>query len=639
MGTIQVILLLITVINFGDPAFGQSDSLKSALNAIDRRTKDLSEYEDEYGYSVDRPDDTVFLNNPDRRFDRAEPIGKPLVDYLDDDSFEPVTKRISTAFRERLEEDKQRQMEELARNLLSNLETNTIAGNADDDYLRQLWERYYGNEVNSYNYATGPVKRYYPSYGIENIGLRKRGRYVENDDEPLYTVHHHVPRDDDTDYQVNLRNRYLQRASNFGQPRYPHSNKRFSVTKRSSNYIPGERKRSVKKQTDPKVEKDLSNIFGKQKSDDEKNATTEKPKLEINHEEVLKNVEKKSVNKEVDINKEVFSPVDTPNNKPKQAQKKAIDWSDYFGLDRRKKSENSGLDKEWLVERFHKAVAITAKKRNAEPLQSIRNHAAKGKKESSDTNQLKEEQRIEDIDAKLKTMEDKIVDDALKYTGAHQDDGDSREIQEVKDNIISRLAAAYSLEKMRNALEEYKNAIANEKARLKQEGKLFDDYLYEEKRVSVPRKEAVDDSRDTTDGDNNIKCTSSEDCHEQNYKTPAEILDSHFANIDQCPAIQRACNDVASIMGHFGHVFERACNIHQMCLLCSDNSWFSPTRQCNTLFLDKAYDLCKGKEECQKEAQRSIRYMLDINRSLQAQSSVAEECEIACPDNHQPVSQ
>lgn len=49
--------------------WAQEDSLRSALNAIDRRQRDLSEfsrYDDdslgEYGYSLDGPDDLAFLS-------------------------------------------------------------------------------------------------------------------------------------------------------------------------------------------------------------------------------------------------------------------------------------------------------------------------------------------------------------------------------------------------------------------------------------------------------------------------------------------------------------------------------------------------------------------------------------------------
>lgn len=51
-------------------AKAQEDSLKSALNAVDRRQQDLSEYsgygEDhihDYGYSLDGPDSLAFLNS------------------------------------------------------------------------------------------------------------------------------------------------------------------------------------------------------------------------------------------------------------------------------------------------------------------------------------------------------------------------------------------------------------------------------------------------------------------------------------------------------------------------------------------------------------------------------------------------
>lgn len=633
MAVFRAIFFVTTLVYLSDVILGQSD-LRSALAAIDRRQKELADYEEQqqYGYSpYEQQGDLAFLSNAaDGRYEK---------DYLDDEGYETLNKRLTSSFRERLEDDKQKQMEEFARNLISNLENNGMPGAVDENYLRDLWDRYYGNDIS--NYGTSLSKRYYyPTYGIENVGLRKRGRFLDSDDEPVYSIHHHVPRDDDSDYQMNyLRNRYY-RGNLYppGHHSYGSSSKRFAVAKRSSPYT-GEQKRSVKKQTDPKVEKDLSNIFGAEpktteKIKEEEKLTTPKPGTLKDKEQVPgKKIEKKD-NPKKEINKEVFAPVAPQNKKLLQIKKKSIDWSDYFGLDRRKKSEDNGLDKEWLMERYHKAIAITAKKRNAElPLQSFRNHeVATAKKEDR---REKEEQKINEMDAKLEKLEDEIVGDALKYTGAHQDDVDSKEVQQIKDNIISRLAQAYNIEKMRNALEEYKNEIEKEiKENEKSKGdeKLFDEYTLEEKRLSVPRKEAIDDSRETVEGDNNIKCTTSEDCHEQNYKTPSEVLENHFANLDQCPAIVRACNDVSSIIGHYGHVFEAACNIHQMCLLCSNNSWFSPTRQCNFLFLSKAYELCLGKEECKKEARRSVRYLLDINKSLQAQSALNDECELQCPD-------
>ncbi|KAF7267099.1 hypothetical protein GWI33_019596 [Rhynchophorus ferrugineus] len=633
MALFSAIFYLIILVYASDVVLSQSD-LRSALAAIDRRQKELADYEEQqqYGYSpYDQPDDLAFIaNNAEgKMYDK---------DYMDDEAYEPLSKRFTTSFRERLEEDKKKQMEEFAKNLINNLESSGMPGISDENYLRELWERYYGNDIS--NYGNGLTKRayYYPTYGIENIGLRKRNRYYDSDlEEPVYSIHHHVPREDNPDDWINYlkERRYFMKPYSQAHRSYPNS-KRFAIAKRSNSYH-GEQKRSVKKQTDPKVEKDLTNIFGGEAkpTDNPSSSTTPKPeKTKKYQESTNKKIEKKD-NPKKEINKEVFAPVAPQNKKPLQIKKKSIDWSDYFGLDRRKKSENNGLDKEWLLERYNKAVAVSTKKRNAElPLQSFRNHDSPTTTDKDESHKS-EEQKINEMDAKLEKLEDEIVEDALKYTGAHQDDVDSKEVQQIKDNIISRLAQAYNIEKMRSALEEYKIEI--EKARKEVEknkgsDRLFDDYILEEKRLSVPRKEAIDTSRETAEGDNNIKCTSSEDCHEQNYRTPSDIIDNHFANLDQCPAIQRACNDVASIIGHYGHVFEAACNIHQMCLLCSNNSWFSPTRQCNILFLSKAYELCLGKEECKKEARRSVRYLLDINKSLQAQSALNDECELHCPD-------
>lgn len=85
---------------------------------------------------------------------------------------------------------------------------------------------------------------------------------------------------------------------------------------------------------------------------------------------------------------------------------------------------------------------------------------------------------------------------------------------------------------MRNALEEYNIEIEKalrEVEKSTSEEKLISEYTSEDKRVSVPRKEAISERKDTTDADNNIKCTTSEDCHEQTYKMPSDIIDSHFA--------------------------------------------------------------------------------------------------------------
>ncbi|XP_044257427.1 uncharacterized protein LOC123006754 [Tribolium madens] len=654
--------------------WAQEDSLRSALNAIDRRQRDLSEfsrYDDdslgEYGYSLDGPDDLAFLSpseyNTDRDLDKNPAFEQFLLDYLEDGSYldsgranrdDDVKKRISSSFRERLEEDKERQLEELAQSFLPNSE-NYQEGN-DDDYsqlIRELWEKY-RNYPNLYNhprvyYNNENKKRsYYPGLGLDSIGLRKRNKYYDSDLNDSPYLYNYNSRDDfynkyqddddrdtDSNYYDWTKNKHHKRERKYESRQRSYPMKRFPVSKRSSSYEPPqseithEHKRSTTKKdsvekTDPKVAKDLSNIFGTVTT--EKPATFKPEKSKTAKKELAKETKPKvTSSKKASTSKEEVSGI--ISEKPLQIQKKSINWSDYFGLDRRKKSDDE-LDKQWLLERYHKAIAL-ASKRNAEyPLQSFKNHDQPSKKESDKKNKF-EELKLSEMDAKLKNMEDTIIDDALKFTGAHEGSSDSQEIQEVKDRVISRLAAAYSLEKMRRALGEYKLSVEKEKERLKQHKS--DDYdISEDKRVSVPRKQAVDEDREKNpEGDNNIKCSQGdEDCEEQNYRAPSEILEQTV--FEECPKVQRACNEVATALSHYARVFETACNMHQMCLLCSNNSWFAPTRQCNVLFLTKVFELCDGKQECQKEAQRSVRYLLDVNRSLRLEP--LGECELACPD-------
>ncbi|KAF5297160.1 hypothetical protein FQR65_LT10059 [Abscondita terminalis] len=428
--------------------------------------------------------------------------------------------------------------------------------------------------------------------------------------------------------------------------------KRFPVAKRSNPPVTQlESKRTLHRgprnliPTDPKVAKDLSTVFGTDKSNptiEEKSQKIDKSKLkQVEHANNEKKGNKTHTvnqkNENHSENKEILP--NAGKDEPLQIKKKSIDWSDYFGYDRKKKYDGD-IDNEWLMERYHKAIAM-ATKRNAEyPLQHFHNH----NKDTND-NHFKdvekksdygdEEAKLIEMDLKLKNIEDSIVDEALKYTGAHEGTTDSKEIQEIKDKVISRLAAAYSLEKMRQALGEYKASIAKQRKVMMQDSKkIGDDSFFEEKRVSVPRKQAVDEEREKTpEGDNNIKCSQGDaNCDEQTYKPTSDVVEEHAHWLrGDCPQIQRACNEVAEVLGHFGRTLEPACNIHQVCLFCGENSWFAPTRQCNVLFLAKADELCNGDPKCNKTANHSIRYLLEIYRSLRSEHT--QDCTLQCPEN------
>lgn len=140
-------------------------------------------------------------------------------------------------------------------------------------------------------------------------------------------------------------------------------------------------------------------------------------------------------------------------HKQLEISKKSVDWSDYFGIDKRHKKSKTE-DDGWLLDQYLKAYSISAK--------TIKNSEGESKPDHSHFEIDKKSS--DDIDAKLRAMEDMIVDQTVKFTGAHEGMTDSEEIQAVKDRVIDQLAAAYSLEKMRKALNEFKTSMAAQKS-------------------------------------------------------------------------------------------------------------------------------------------------------------------------------
>lgn len=383
------------------------------------------------------------------------------------------------------------------------------------DYYGDLYEK---NELRKKN-------RRYANMGLNMVGMKKRSQSyppIDESGESLYLLN--VP---------SMRNQMYSNSMA----------KRFPVTKRSSSYYPipftNEMPRQFKRsshsnkdrllQTDPKVEQDLSSIFNhnsnrKEEKQNEEDKIVTKPKRTEHATETSKTTDTTSKSP---ITTTTLTPKTKEDNisenkvgekeKPIQIKKKSIDWSDYFGIDKRKKANNLG--NEWLMERYHKAVALTSKRASDNVEEDVSDKTNKSRSSSTD-------EKIVDMDNKLKNIEYAIVDDALKASRAQESEFDSKEVREMKDRIISQLAAAYSLEKMRRALNEYRESIKKERLALKQQAVKDEGNKEEEKRLSVPRKSAG--SMETvTVSDNNIKCSNSdENCLEQNYKTPEDLLES-----------------------------------------------------------------------------------------------------------------
>lgn len=570
----------------------QEDSLQSALNAVDHRQKYLVDYS---GIPYKNLYDLNYLS--DSSYDGPE--GDDLrQDYTDEEN-EPE-RQFSSPFRERIKEDNHRQLEELAEKYLNKLRTED-AWNRYESMFKDKYRNYpdYKYEKYEKNYQNErPAKRtFYPQFGYDSIGLRKRYKYPRSE-YSNYDNEEFNP-DDNVFLPNEEKPQYLSKWYNL---------KHFPVNKRSSNTLENNIQHNKLGKTDPNVEKDLSDVFGmSDKVEDHKAKTNDKKDDKNNATATTKSPEPTTSKPQLE------------KEKPIQLSKKSIDWSDYFGLDRRKKSDK-GLDKQWLIERYHKAMNLN-EKRTPEPPTTEKNDV-KVKKPK-----LPQDKELQQLNKKLMNMEEALVEDALKYTGAHEGEADTKEILEIKDRIISRLAQAYSLEKMRKALSEYRMNMESERERAKLDD---DENITEKKRVAVPRKEAVDTEKSKEVENNNIKCVHGETDCEEEYKVPIEEVHTPHLDNGKCPKIQQRCNEITENYGPHATMFEDFCVFHQKCLLCGNNSWFAPTRQCNMLYLSYAFDYCSDDLKCRKEAQNLIRYSLDAHKSLRIES--LDGCDLKCPD-------
>lgn len=156
-------------------------------------------------------------------------------------------------------------------------------------------------------------------------------------------------------------------------------------------------------------------------------------------------VKKKRANLEI-LKEDQIIPGDLTDIKAK----KSIQWNKYWGLDRKKKSDD------WFMNKYANSQA---NQRDEYPIKSFRHHDEVTERKPSSLN----EEKLQNMNQKLKGIEDLIIDETVKYTGSHEGVSNPEEIQKLKDHVISRLATAYSLEKMRRALDKLKQSVDNER--------------------------------------------------------------------------------------------------------------------------------------------------------------------------------
>ncbi|XP_049787714.1 uncharacterized protein LOC126191042 [Schistocerca cancellata] len=347
---------------------------------------------------------------------------------------------------------------------------------------------------------------------------------------------------------------------------------------------------------------------------------------------------------------------------PLEIKKKSIDWSDYFGIDRRRKKtapetvetkdgDGNMIDDNWLLNQYYRTLAMVSnplKKRmashgHANSPNNNDNKRDTGKQQAYSTDifsrssqreatkkslNTKEDTSIDDMDTKLRNMEDLIVNEAVKYTGSHEGTQDPKEIQEMKDKIMSRLAAAYSLEKMRLALAEFKSSLQAQMmskynpANLK--SSLSNDNTQEEskmKRVAV-KKEKAEDDKHNDDGDkkkkrNGIKNDAEEETSGEFLDGPVDVepmsegymgrsSDDYETGCPVLDQILQKCRSIGYASEDHNQVFLSLCSLHQICNICGPEVGAPSSSACDLMFITEADSICEEEIKCQRMSHRIL---------------------------------
>ncbi|KAI8438880.1 hypothetical protein MSG28_011216 [Choristoneura fumiferana] len=442
--------------------------------------------------------------------------------------------------------------------------------------------------------------------------------------------------------------------------------KRFPVSKRSSGpydwgkqkkrFAQEQDKRETSKKfrsssgTDPKIIRDLSKLFGdseveliktpvKRSSDNkEKSHEGKPPQLAIiaqNHTNDRVNatsshdddshehrhnlhhpgISGKEVEHEHDHNE---------SEKPITIKKKSIDWSNYFGIDKRKKKSVSFVN-DLNQDRLRKQYFDTYNKEVIYPLNSFRKHSNVKRNymqrpENEETevqidsaravavrdgdkrnNAQDQESKLDNIDKKLRNMEGIIVDEALHFSTVGEE-LDTKEEQEMKEKLLSRLAAAYSLEKMRKALKEFKQSLQTQKPDTTMQPSSMPVDEAKEKRVAV-KKEKVQMN-------NNEIPIFNKDDKEDDFED--EQGAGHYLN--------------GMIENQFSEGYMGGSGRHRTPVIATGGAsgacpvlskiGEAPPTTCDLVFLSEADTTCEGDMGCQRAARAALMALRELHDSL-----------------------
>ncbi|KAH9628379.1 hypothetical protein HF086_015909 [Spodoptera exigua] len=487
--------------------------------------------------------------------------------------------------------------------------------------------------------------------------------------------------------------------------------KRFPVTKRSSGsynlntqkkrFAQNQNKRDTAKSfrssagTDPKLMKDLSKIFGdseieiiknpvKRNTDHEEHEHEVKPPMvtpvhnmthehnitavhdDNSHEHHGHNIHHPGISgKEVEHTHEhtqghnhaddhehdhAEDKKQSETDKPLNIRKKSIDWSDYFGIDKRVNKQVSfvnGLTQDRLrkqyFDTFNKEVIypvnsfrkhsnvkrnyVETKPNEETEIQIDRAHLAvqnENKRSATDN-----DSKLDNIDKKLRSMEGLIVDEALHYSNVGEE-LDSKEEQEMKEKLLSRLAAAYSLEKMRKALKEFKQSLQIQKTKSNAAPSPIPTDEAKAKRVAVKKEKVELMTNDIPGFEKNNDFEDEQGAgHYLNGKIEEQFSEGYMGGSGRhrnpvlatvaasgaCPVLAKIvqrCRGVDLLAGDRGQLFLPLCSLHQICYLCGE----APPTTCDLVFLSEADSTCEGDMSCQRAARSALMALRELHDNL-----------------------
>nr|XP_034193355.1 uncharacterized protein LOC117610271 [Osmia lignaria]XP_034193357.1 uncharacterized protein LOC117610271 [Osmia lignaria]XP_034193358.1 uncharacterized protein LOC117610271 [Osmia lignaria]XP_034193359.1 uncharacterized protein LOC117610271 [Osmia lignaria]XP_034193360.1 uncharacterized protein LOC117610271 [Osmia lignaria]XP_034193361.1 uncharacterized protein LOC117610271 [Osmia lignaria]XP_034193362.1 uncharacterized protein LOC117610271 [Osmia lignaria]XP_034193363.1 uncharacterized p len=602
------------------------ESLKTALDAITRkqRSLDSQEYyndlrsfkyhdaEDERKFNRERPEDNNrVLEEEDEEIEflpsdggQLETVGngfqdlnnklleRALIDYLENipQQEEPITssfrERERTSNRKRGSDRLNVDNKELVKLFLEELQDGTSYNldTGDEGYMdvhQMQYDRYRGDRGNKLYENSAPM-----SWGeLMNKESLFRGQERETDENEFN-------RDPNLLYSPLAERRNVNGRYPIGRDleTYRGMAKRYPVAKRSPKPMP------VKKQvTDPKVAQDLGALFGTQSTTDNQNHT-QNYDHDHDHDDQHKHESSSESPKVTPPSKGQKENVTKPNkSKSIEVRKKSVDWSQYFGIDRRRKKasfmagpETQNQDDEWMLQRYYENMVENLKANDHRDYQKETNDR---KDKLEQMNSKQQRQNIKDL----------IVEDALRYA----DSEDATNLQKVKDKVMARIAAAYSLEKVRKALNELRNNVA---------------VRIESQKIARSQNNQTSSFRE-----NNNAGKASE------KRTSNNIVenDEAFEENRVCPAleiIEKRCRTADSLAGDEAQMLYLPCVMLQICKACVQDDL---EEECLSYYDMETVRICNAQEaeEGQKGIVACVRRALILSR-LQPPPAVSIHCRI-----------